>query len=127
DRGRLESHAALVLRYETGHEVEDRGLARSVWTDQPRDAPGGDRDRAVVDRNDSAKTLAQALDLEQGHGAATGPGADLDGPARARHLSTTTITDGMMPRGRSRITTRNTAAYRTRYRRLAPKLYASQS
>src|SRR5438445_4930120 len=53
----LESDRAGVFGDEAGDHVEDGGLARAVGSVQPGDASGGGGDRALVDRDNAAKSL----------------------------------------------------------------------
>ncbi len=119
DRLPLEAHVTGILGEEPGDEVEDRGLSGSVRSDEPGDAAEVEGQRAPVHRGDTAETLRKALHLQQGHGDGTPAtvcaslvDAVSDGPTarRAAIRLRRSPTDGMMPRGSSRMTTRNTAA-----------------
>src|SRR4051812_11515187 len=52
-------------------QVEDRGLARAVRTDQPGDRAFGYDERAVVDRAQAAEALAKTTDLQEWLGRTT--------------------------------------------------------
>src|SRR5690606_13161410 len=70
---------------EAGDQVERRGLAGAVGTDEPEDLAGSDREAEVADGLQAPEALAEALDLQQGPGAgATGPRRGQPGPARER-------------------------------------------
>src|SRR5438309_1615992 len=107
---RLEADRALVAGDEAGDHVEDGGLARAVGSDQPSDAAGLDGDRALVHRDDAAESLRQVVDPQQAHGFNAFAGAGAVGPVRDLHRTSRSVTDGTMPRGSNRITSRNTAA-----------------
>ena len=51
------------LRQSEG-ETQRRGLARSVWAEEPRHEPGAHRDREVVDGQRRTVALGQATHLE---------------------------------------------------------------
>ncbi len=60
--------AALVRLQEAGDDVEDRGLARAVRTDQAGDAALLDGEAAILQRMQSAEAMVEAGDLQiRGH------------------------------------------------------------
>src|SRR5580704_14967271 len=112
-----------------GHDVEQGRLARSVRPDQAGDRALLDLDRAVLQRLDAAESLGHALGPEQGgHGAACPARPGCPGcPAcpgwgtasragarrrRARSASIRSAAVGITPRGRPRITARNSTPSR---------------
>src|SRR5438132_257640 len=91
---------ARIARDEAGHQVEDRRLPGAVRTNQPGDAPVGDGQRAAIDRDHAAEPLGERRDLQQAH---------QDTTVRARRRLRSSAAEGTMPRGSSRMTSRNTA------------------
>ena len=51
----------------TGDDVEQRGLARTVRADQPRDAALLDRDRSAVQRVNTAEGFGDVVSFKQTH------------------------------------------------------------
>src|SRR3989442_10349921 len=137
----VEPHRARVGSQVARHHVEHGRLSRSVRPDQPRDRPGGDRERASVDRDDAAEPLLQIRDLEKRNhrigvehdaheptpcvaAVSNSPGVRLLPDPPRRMAATRSTSDGMIPLGSTSITTRKTVAYPTRYSWLDPKRYA---
>ena len=58
-----EVNAARIGWDGPGHQVEQRGLARAVGSDQAGDGALGYREAGVVDRADTPEGLAQMADL----------------------------------------------------------------
>src|SRR5260221_473669 len=68
----IEKKQPLIRRVNAGEQVEQRGLARPVRSDQSKDLAARDRERNVLQRADAAEALRNVLDLQQGaHAAGT--------------------------------------------------------
>src|ERR1019366_5800744 len=120
-------HLARVDTLISGDDVEQRGLARAVRPDEPGYAALFDFDRAVAERLHSAEGLGDALGSQQrchrtlpvlvsvtpaACGCATAgtpmPGGGWPRRSRlARKAGIRSLEVGTIPRGRSRITARN--------------------
>ena len=62
----VEFDGAAVRREQAGYQVEQRGLAGAVRTDQRVDLAGADRKAGVVDGADAAEMLGDAGHLQHG-------------------------------------------------------------
>src|SRR5581483_368774 len=67
-RPAVEVELAPVWSVEPRDDVEERGLACAVRTDQPDDLPLLDLERDVVDRDDAAEPPRHVPDGEKRHG-----------------------------------------------------------
>src|SRR5262249_59378760 len=59
-----EPHSAPLRPIEARDEIEQRGLPRSVWTDETDELAGSNRERDVVDGHDAAEALAQIAERQ---------------------------------------------------------------
>src|SRR6185503_11539856 len=66
----VEEYVAAVRLVDTGHDVENRGLARTVRTDQTENLLRLDRERNAADRAQAAEHFLDLAELEQAHLAA---------------------------------------------------------
>ena len=55
----IKADGASAWLVETGDDIEKGGLAGAVWSDQPGDRSGLDRERDVVNGLDATKILGQ--------------------------------------------------------------------
>src|SRR5262249_31362567 len=69
DGGALEADIAGVGPQEPGDEREESRLAGTIWPDDSRDRPAGNRERDRVRGAETAKALGDGHDLK--HGAAS--------------------------------------------------------
>ena len=62
----LEGDLPAIGREHAGHQIEERGLAGAVRSDQRMDVAARDLHAQIVQRIEAAEALAQALDREAG-------------------------------------------------------------
>src|SRR3712207_6322528 len=62
----IQQNGARIGADVAGDQIEQRGLARPVGSDQAEDVSGLERQSDVVGDDDAAERLAQAHDLENG-------------------------------------------------------------
>ena len=67
DVGAVEQDPASVDPLQPAHGIEERGLAGSVRTDQPRRRAAGDVEVDAVERGDPAEAHRESLDVQPGH------------------------------------------------------------
>src|SRR5690349_886364 len=61
----LQANFAGTRRVDTGDEIDQRRLAGAIGPDEAADLAGGDADRDVFRRRQSAEAFGEALGLEQ--------------------------------------------------------------
>src|SRR5262249_28115752 len=104
----VEANAARVGAVDTGDQIEDRGLARAIGTNESEDRPLGDGKSDSGDGFDAAEAFAHAVELEQVHAVASGstwpaplrPGSGPGGGLVANRLAPKSSRSPSKPSGR---------------------------